>query len=57
VRFKIGREFTDLPNSWMVGKSAETGFETIGVQLNDHTNPGVGGREYGKSKDVETPKG
>jgi hypothetical protein len=35
----------------------ETGFETINVQLNDHTDRGSGGRQYGKSKGVETPKG
>jgi hypothetical protein len=35
----------------------ETGFQTINVQLNDHTVRGSGGRQYGKSKGVETHKG
>jgi hypothetical protein len=35
----------------------ETGFETISVQLNDHTARGSGGRQYGTSKGFETPKG
>jgi hypothetical protein len=36
---------------------SETGFETISVQLNNHTARGSGGRQYGKSKGVEAPKG
>ena len=36
------------------GNYPETGFETISLQLNDHTDRGVGGRQYGASEDIET---
>ena len=32
-------------------------FETISLQLNDHTDLGVGGRQYGTSEDIETLQG
>src|SRR6266853_2432476 len=35
----------------------QTGFETISLQLNDHTDRGVGGRQYGSSEDIETLQG
>jgi hypothetical protein len=35
----------------------ETGFETISLHVNDHTDRGVGGRQYGASKDIETLQG
>ena len=35
----------------------ETGFGAISLQLNDHTVRGVGGRQYGTSKDIEALKG
>jgi hypothetical protein len=35
----------------------ETGFETINLQLNDHADRGVGGRQYGTSEDIETLQG
>src|ERR1700740_2485198 len=38
------------------GSSSETGFEPISLQLNDHTDRGVGGRQYGSSEDIETPQ-
>jgi hypothetical protein len=31
----------------------ETGFGAISLQLNDHTDRGPGGRQYGTSKDIE----
>jgi len=39
------------------GSYPETGFETISLQLNDHTDRGVGGRQYVTSEDVETLQG
>ena len=39
-----------------VGK-AETGFETISLQMNDHTDRGLGGRQYGRSEEIETLQG
>src|SRR5947209_14351204 len=46
---------------WAVGRQPgsypETGFETISLQLNDHTDRGVGGRQYGASEDIETLEG
>src|ERR1039457_7644991 len=35
----------------------ETGFETMSTQLNDHTDRGMGGRQYGTSEDIETLQG
>jgi hypothetical protein len=35
----------------------ETGFEAISPKLNDHTDRGVGGRQYGTSEDIETLQG
>jgi hypothetical protein len=32
----------------------ETGFGTMSIQLHDHTDRGVGGRQYGTSEDIET---
>ncbi len=32
-------------------------FETVSLQLNDHTDRGVGGRQYGTSEDIETLQG
>jgi hypothetical protein len=32
----------------------KTGFENISLQLNDHTDRGVGGRQYGNPEDIET---
>src|SRR5258708_13394519 len=40
-----------------LGSWPETGFETISLQLNDHTDRGVGGRQYGASEDIETLQG
>jgi len=31
----------------------QTGFVAISLQLNDHTDRGLGGRQYGTSKDIE----
>jgi|HubBroStandDraft_4_1064222.scaffolds.fasta_scaffold01108_8 hypothetical protein len=36
---------------------ARTGFEAISLELNDHTDRGVGGRQYGTSEDIETIQG
>jgi Putative zinc-finger len=44
-------------NPTLASCGPRTEFETINVQLNDHTARGSGGRQYGKSKGVETPKG
>jgi hypothetical protein len=38
-------------------RGRETGFEPISLQLNDHTDRGVGGRQYGSSEDIETLQG
>src|ERR1039457_3869199 len=35
----------------------ETGFGTMSTQLNDHTERGMGGRQYGTSEDIETLQG
>ena len=35
----------------------ETGFADISLQLNDHTDCGIGGRQYGTSEDIETLQG
>jgi hypothetical protein len=32
-------------------------FEAVSFQVNDHTDRGVGGRQYGTSEDIETPQG
>jgi len=46
---------------WVVcrqtGNDPETGFEPISLQLNDHTDRGAGGRQYGSSEDIETLQG
>jgi hypothetical protein len=39
------------------GNYPEMGFETIRLQLSDHSDRGVGGRQYGASKDIETLQG
>jgi hypothetical protein len=39
------------------GTWPETGFETISPQLTDHTDCGVGGRQYGTSRDIEALQG
>jgi len=36
------------------GHWPETGFEAMSLQLNDHTDRGLGGRRYGTSEDIET---
>jgi hypothetical protein len=33
------------------------GFETISLQMNDHTDRGLGGRQYGTSEEIETLQG
>ena len=38
-------------------RGPQTGFETISLQLNDHTDRGAGGRQYGTSEDIETLQG
>jgi hypothetical protein len=35
----------------------KTGFETISLQLNDHTDRGVGGRQYGTLEETKTLQG
>ena len=45
VRYRVSRRPT---SSW-----PETGFGAISLRLNDHTERGVGGRQYGTSKDIE----
>jgi len=46
-----------LPACRQSGNYPETGFEPISLQLNDHTDRGVGGRQYGSSEDIETLQG
>ena len=48
--------FTELKNCPFgnPGNGPETGFETISLQLNDHSDCGLGGRQYGASEDIET---
>jgi hypothetical protein len=48
---------THLASCRPTGSCPETGFETISLQLNDHTDRGVGGRQYGASEDIETLQG
>jgi hypothetical protein len=43
-----------LTVSRLTRRYTETGFEIISLQLNDHTDRGVGGRQYGASEDIET---
>jgi hypothetical protein len=43
--------------SFLASSCPETGLWAISLQLNDHTDRGVGGRQYGTSKDMETPQG
>jgi hypothetical protein len=39
-------------------KCPETAFESISLQVNDHTDRGVGGRQYGStSEDIERLQG
>ena len=33
----------------------QTGFADISLQLNDHTDCGIGGRQYATSELIETP--
>jgi hypothetical protein len=40
-----------------IGSYPETGFETMSIQLNDHTDRGVGGRQYGISEVIKTLHG
>src|ERR1700724_1610849 len=39
------------------GSDAKPGFETRSLQLKDHPDRGVGGRQYGSSEDIETLQG
>ena len=39
------------------GSYPETGFETMSLQVNDDTDRGVGGRQYGTPEDIETLQG
>lgn len=39
------------------GDYTQTGFETISLQMNDHTACGLGGRQYGTSQEIETLQG
>src|ERR1700730_17138456 len=41
------------PRAW----SQKTGSETISLQMNDHTDRGLGGRQYGTSEEIETFQG
>src|SRR5882762_1628191 len=41
----------------LTGTSLQTDFETIRLQLNDHTDRGLGGRQYGTSENIETLQG
>ena len=49
--FSLGKEFSE-PGKWLTVRN--TGFEVISLQLNDHTDRCVGGRQYGTSEDLET---
>jgi hypothetical protein len=48
---------TQYQDGWQFGNCPQTGFETMSLHLNDHTDRGVGGRQYGASEDIETLQG
>jgi len=54
MEFRGPKALVNLHGRRQLGSYPETGFETISLQLNDHTDRGVGGRQYGASEDIET---
>jgi site-specific recombinase XerD len=44
-------------NARKLGNYPETGFETVSLKVNDHTNRGMGDRQYGTSEGIETLQG
>jgi hypothetical protein len=48
---------TTVPDRRQHARFPESGFETVSLQMNDHTDRGLGGRQYGASQEIETLQG